>query len=266
MPKTERNYPEAAYTGEGTLWWDLQFHPGKRVKFGDSRKLAAWLAFNLEVGESFTMPELRDALGDGIVPNRAEHLNRRLRELRDMGWQIPSSKDLRSLEIGQYRITAIGWYPGSYDPKPRQSGVSQAQRRRVIERDGRRCVICGVGSGEPYPGEPTTNAALTVGHRFPNSRGGKADLNNLQAECKRCNEPVRQEMGIYESVDDLIPDLRALRKAELTKIHSWLVQGHRTRDRTDELFDRIRKLTSGERERVTDIAIRMLDEPGKAAH
>lgn len=238
-------YPPDAYSDDGVLWWALDTWPGKRRRFGDERKLAAWLAFNIEVGETFTMRQLRAELGD-VVPNDAEHLNRRLRNLRPDGWSIPSNLDDGNLRIGEYRLEVIGWHPGIGEQRPGARGVSQGVRRRVFERDNRRCVICGVAGGEQY--EDGAVAALTIGHRHPSARrGSSVDLTNLQTECRRCNQPARDEVALYESLADLLPELRTMNRAEKTKLESWLLEGRRTRDRTDEMYDRLRRLTVTER-------------------
>lgn len=233
-------YPAEAYSKSGALWWDAP-------KVGAERKLAAWLFFNREEGQTFTMRDLRSALGDGVVSNQAEHLNRRLRNLRPDGWIIPSNKDDRSLPVGVYRLERKGWHPG-LGPRPAREAVSGGTRRRVFDRDGRRCVICAVGGGEPYPDDPTSRAVLTIGHRIPQHLGGSsADPDNLQVECKRCNEPVRSDLGSPETLGQILPDIRLLTKAELQSLLMWLRQGHRSRNRLDVIFDRVRMLSAEER-------------------
>jgi len=252
--ESREDYPLAAFVPDtSTLWWELDFHPGKdNLRFGAENKLAAWLAFNVEVGDSFTMPQLRHALGDGVVPNDAEHLNRRLRSLRDVGWQLPTIKDDASLHIGEYQLLAVGWHPG-IGKRPRRNSVSKTMRRLVFERDHSRCVICGVGAGEPYPDGTGALCSLTIGHRIPNARRGSSkDINNLQAECKHCNEPARQEIRSPDTLDEVLPLALKLSRAEARKLHSWLVAGHRTRDNVDEIFDRVRKLTHPEVAELAD--------------
>jgi hypothetical protein len=249
-------YPESAFAPDGTLWWQLDFAPGTRRRFGDEQKLAAWLAFNVELGETFTMKELRQALGE-VVPNHAEHLNRRLRNLRPDGWSIPSNRDDGSLNPDEYRLAAIGWHPGEGRDRPPRATVSLRVQRRVFERDGRRCVICGLGSDEFY--EDGSRVSLTVGHRYPNARRGAADENNLQTECRRCNEPVRDELAATETLEDVLPELRLMGREAKSKLESWLLEGRRVRDRTDEIYDRLRRLSSADREAALDALGAMLD-------
>ena len=93
MPETNQ-YPPEAFAPDGNLWWNLATWPNRKQAFGDERKIAAWLAFNKKLGDRFTLPELREALVDGLKNNDAEHLNRRLRALRKDGWSVPSGNEL----------------------------------------------------------------------------------------------------------------------------------------------------------------------------
>ena len=51
-------------------------------------------------------------------------------------------------------------------------------RRMVIERDGLRCVYCGVD---------LLKNEVHLDHVIPESRGGPTSLNNLQVTCGKCN-------------------------------------------------------------------------------
>lgn len=101
-------YPPEAYATNGKLWWTLTAWPDRKGRFGGERKIAAWLAFNKKPGGRFTLPELRAALGDGVKIDDAEHLNRRLRKLREDGWVVPSGKHDPSVGASGYRLEKIG--------------------------------------------------------------------------------------------------------------------------------------------------------------
>lgn len=252
-------YPADAYSPNGVLWWQLKTHPGKKTRYGDELKLCAWLQFNTEVGSVVTMRELRAALGSKVVPNDAEHLNRRFRKLRqrDNG-VLPSNKDDASLSVGVYRVDAKGWHPGLGTPRAPEKKISQSVRRRILERDGSRCAVCGVGNGEEYPNEPGSKAAMTIGHIVAVDHGGSsADLNNLRTECKRCNEPVRQEIRRPETLQEVLPDIRKLPREDKRKLLSWLRSGQRTRDRLDVVYDRARFLSPDERNELLVLLTRM---------
>ena len=51
-------------------------------------------------------------------------------------------------------------------------------RRMVIERDGLRCVYCGVD---------LVNAEVHLDHVIPESQGGATSYSNLQVTCRKCN-------------------------------------------------------------------------------
>ena len=246
MRDPETEYPPEAYAENGILWWELEKWPGKSRRFGVERRLAAWMAINLDEGDLFTMRQLREALGTDVIPNDDEHTNRRFRRLREDGWVVPSNKDDKSLGVGVYRLDQIGWHPGIGD-RPKADTISKAMERFVFERDGHRCVICGIGRGEPYPSKPDSHAVITVGHRRARAHKGSAkDADNLETQCSLHNETVREEIQ-PESLDDVMLDLRRLRTAELSKLETWLGQGYRSRDRLDVLHDRTRTLSPEER-------------------
>lgn len=232
----------------GTPWWKLRTAPGSARAFGGVRRLAAYLYFNVEIGGTFTMRELRDELG-GDVPEQAEHLNRRLRELRAQGWQIRSYRDRAGQEVDTYVLEKKGnrlWL----GEQTRRPAISAAVRRQVFERDLNRCVICGIGAGEPYPGEPGTTARLTAGHRTAGARLGDASPDNLQTECSRCNEPVGDTPPNPEVLAEVMAAVRQLGVTDKRALLAWIQSGHRHRSKVDIAFDRTRRLAQSERDQV----------------
>lgn len=51
-------------------------------------------------------------------------------------------------------------------------------RRRVIERDGLRCVFCNVD---------LIKSEVHLDHVIPESQGGATSYDNLQVTCRKCN-------------------------------------------------------------------------------
>jgi hypothetical protein len=238
------------YCGD-TLWWKLRIAPGTRRPFGGERRIAAFLYFNVGIGGTFTMRQLREALGEEDTPEQAEHLNRRLRNLRAQGWRFASYKDQYGQAVDTYVLQEKGnklWL----GEQTRRSIISAAVRRQVYERDLNRCVICGVGAGEPYPGEPGTAARLTVGHRTAEARYGEASPDNLQTECARCNEPVGDTPPNPEVLGEVMAAIRQLRAADKAALLAWLESGYRQRSKVDFAFDRTRKLAASEKEQVIE--------------
>lgn len=234
-----------------TPWWKLKLRPGGKVPFGGERRIAAYLYFNVDVGGTFTMRQLREALGEEDTPEQAEHLNRRLRNLRKQGWRFTSYKDQYGQAVDTYVLQEKGnklWL-GEQTKRP---NISTALKRQVYERDHNRCVICGVGAGEPYPGEPGTAARLTAGHRTAEARHGEASLDNLQTECARCNEPARDTPPNPEVVGEVMAAVKQLGAADKASLLAWLESGYRHRSKLDFAFDRTRKLAASEREQVME--------------
>ncbi|MFF7675686.1 HNH endonuclease [Actinacidiphila glaucinigra] len=236
----------------GTYWWELTHRPGSNKPFGQTARIAAWIWFHKDVGETFTMNELRDALGPDIV-GKSEHLNRRFRTLREVGWVLPSNKDDGSLRPDTYRVQVKGvrYWLDEERKAHKPFRPSARTRRIVIERDGGRCVVCGVAAGEPYPGEPDSKARLTIGHRVPQerlrARGAADNIDNWRTECAQCNETVRDELPDPDQYDEVLAQVRRLNKESKTVLLDWLQRGERTRSNLDRAYDRARILTHNER-------------------
>lgn len=67
---------------------------------------------------------------------------------------------------------------GSFYPPKDRLAVKPNKRFRVLERDGFKCVYCGVHASD---------AVLQVDHVMPVVRGGTNDLSNLVTACVTCN-------------------------------------------------------------------------------
>lgn len=75
-------------------------------------------------------------------------------------------------------------------PRKRKSRpkIPPAIRAKVYERDGYRCVNCGVR----YP--------LSVDHVIPLSKGGKNRMENMVTMCKPCNADKADSAQVYRPV------------------------------------------------------------------
>jgi hypothetical protein len=256
--KRRKEYPAQAYSASGELWWKLTSWPRRNQRFGTEPKLASWLNFNAKVGDVFTIRQLRKALGDAAGPSTHEHFNRRLRSLRRYRWIVFSSRDAGDLKPDQYRLQEIGapiWLGKS---KYSGKGISDKTRRDVFDRDGHRCVLCGVGAGEPYPDQPTKLARLTIGHFVADSLRGPNDPANLRTECSRCNEPLKEEARRSESADEISPKVRSLSRRDKMRLFTWMENGYRERDAVDRLFDQIRILPASQRDAIAAMLKRSL--------
>jgi hypothetical protein len=245
-------YPEEAYTTDGLLWWRAATAHGQRRPIGDEIKIAAYLRFHVGKHGTFTIRELRRALGQEAVPNKAEHLNRRMRQLRTRdGWVINSQKDEAALEHDQYRVVQIGWHPGAGTARPASDAPSDMVRRRMLERDNHICVICGIPAGERYPDLPHKIARMTWGHRVPGKRLGKNTmLDDVQTECARCNETARDELFDPPTLPEVMPAIRNLPRKDKAMLLDWLTAGRRPTGALDLAYGSARRLSSTERSQL----------------
>jgi 5-methylcytosine-specific restriction endonuclease McrA len=200
-------------------------------KFGSRNRVANWLAEVVGEGAVFTKNQLREAL-PGI-----EQIDRRMRDLRPLGWVIRTYKDMTTLAAEELFLEEIGdrvWEP-NYRP-PRASAISAATRRTVYERDGRMCVVCGIDFGAEYPDRPGVKARPTIGHWLPKERGGVNDLSNLRAECHLCNESSRNLTAQPIDAELLKRKLHELPRSDKQQLAAWMLAGRRTFSRPEKLW------------------------------
>ncbi len=93
------------------------------------------------------------------------YYDRRIRELRESGWQIETSGN-------KYRLISQEKLPGNERKYP-----SAEQKREIFKRDKGTCQICG----------ETDSRLLQYDHKIPQDRFGKTDTENLQLLCSTCN-------------------------------------------------------------------------------
>ena len=60
-------------------------------------------------------------------------------------------------------------------------------RRGVLQRDGYRCIYCGVQAGELRRGQQLLKQDFTVDHIIPRSKGGGNTWGNTACACPACN-------------------------------------------------------------------------------
>ncbi|MEZ4865272.1 MAG: HNH endonuclease [Caldilineaceae bacterium] len=61
-------------------------------------------------------------------------------------------------------------------------------RRSVFQRDGYRCIYCGIHAGDRQGGEVITKRDFTLDHILPKSRGGRNTWGNTACACPKCNQ------------------------------------------------------------------------------
>ena len=96
------------------------------------------------------------------------YYDRRIRELRESGWQIQTSGTKYLLKSHEKLAGKERKYP------------SAKQKRQVFERDKGVCQICG-----------TQDLHIQFDHKVPQERLGKTEASNLQLLCRTCNVEKR---------------------------------------------------------------------------
>jgi 5-methylcytosine-specific restriction endonuclease McrA len=142
---------------------------------------------------------------------------RRVRELREDGWQIVTHHDDASLRPGQYRLTSPDQVPYSISRT-----ISARLRAQVLERNGYTCQMCGAGAGDPDESSPGRTVRLHVGHIIDRSHGGDDTLANLRALCSTCNEGARNLTPEPPSWTWLLSQVRRARVDDQRAILAWL--------------------------------------------
>lgn len=236
---------DSELTSDGVPWWTVG---------GTTKRIAAYLWFNVSEGGTFTMAEVRAA----AQIEKQTQSDRRMRELREQGWVVVGYKDDKSLPMDSYRLVKRGlrlWL----GERAERDAISNKLRRQVFARDNNTCVICGISVGDEYPDMPGSKARMTVGHRIPNQRLGEATLENLQTECARCNEPIRNLLKNPDTFEDVEPLLKDLSASELKALMTWIDDGKKTFSKLDLAYAKVRYLSPGELSKAKDFIRKAID-------
>ncbi|MFD6141160.1 hypothetical protein [Promicromonospora sp. NPDC060271] len=210
---------------------------------GTMVRCALWLVQVVGKGHVFTKNELREAF-PGVAQS-----DRRMRDLRDWGWTILSSKEDASLSQEQQRFAQQGiavWDPVARRKAERDKGVTAREREAILARDDYLCTVCGISGGEEYPDAPAQTAVLAVSRRSVVLPGGREET-GLVTECKRCRaglgSKVRDATKVVRAVDGLTTEDRA-------SLLRWLEVGRREASTAEKIWSQCMRLPSGAREEV----------------
>ncbi|MCY4148588.1 MAG: HNH endonuclease [Gammaproteobacteria bacterium] len=168
------------------------------------------LSFFLEnQGKILHSQQIQDASG-GVV-----EWARRVRELRQAGWNIMTHNDRADLKPGQYVLEDAT--PPSYKI-PRT--ISNRLRAQVLERNGYTCQMCGVGAGDKM--EDGRRVILHIAHVVDYDHGGKEELSNLRAMCSICNQGAKNLVQEPPSWTWLLGQLRRASQDDQKAALEWL--------------------------------------------
>ncbi|MEU9892900.1 HNH endonuclease [Streptomyces phaeochromogenes] len=201
------------------------------VRRSSKVKVAEFLA---TVGEDnvFTKLELFEG-----VPGVAQ-ADRRMRDLRELGWQIDNYKTDPRLQPDQYRLTAIGTRI-DLGEKPKESSrprISAARRREALERADFVCQTCGTRAGELYTDDEDQRATLIV-HVIDSTPPISTELSNLHVECQRCNAGIRGTGRALATPDNVLTHASGLSSREnKRRLYRLMQSGKPERDEVELVF------------------------------
>ncbi|MFE1589994.1 hypothetical protein ACFW6Q_30440 [Streptomyces sp. NPDC058737] len=199
--------------------WQNEVDGGRKV--GGMVRAALWLLTEVGEGNIFTKAELRAAFPE------ASQIDRRIRELRDRGWRIDTSRDDPSLKQEEQRFVSQGaqvWVPGQAKAPKHKNSLTAAQRQKVFEADSYLCRSCGIAAGEGYgDGDGLTRSVLNIARRKVLLPDGSEEY-EFVTECKRCGSGSGDrevDLGaLLEHAENLSP-------MERTVLAGWIAKGRR---------------------------------------
>ncbi|OMI87107.1 hypothetical protein BSZ07_22885 [Streptomyces sp. M1013] len=198
------------------------------------------------VGGKFSKLELFEAVPD------VSQADRRMRDLRPMGWKIDNYKVNPNLKPDEYLVRELGTRVdlGEAPPKTVRKNITGPKRRRILERYGHICQVCGVRAGEEFPDAPGRKAVMTIGHIIPVNRGGTNDDDNLRTECQRCGDESRDITVDPPTAQQVLAHASHRSLKDKRTLYGWMQAGRRTPSDTEAVFQEWSRLSQEERMKV----------------
>lgn len=196
-------------------------------------RVAAFIA-SVGEGNKFSKLEMLHA-----VPGVAQ-ADRRMRDLREIGWTIDNYKGNPTLKPDEYLVRKIGIRVDLGERPPASSGrkpVTGAKRRRIFDRDGNTCQVCFTAGGSEFADAPGRRATLTIGHIIPVARGGSDNDDNLRTECQRCNDESRDATMNPPDKNEVLTRVRNVGgRADKLELFQWMQRGSRPLTDKERIF------------------------------
>ncbi|MEU8881709.1 HNH endonuclease [Streptomyces hydrogenans] len=195
------------------------------------------------VNGKFSKLELFEA-----VPDVAQ-ADRRMRDLRPMGWKIDNYKVNPNLKPDEYLVRELGTRVdlGEAAPKTVRKNITGPKRRRILERDGHMCQVCGIRATQEFPDAPSRTAVLTIGHIIPVNRGGQNDDGNLRVECQRCGDESRDVTVDPPTGQQVLAHAMNGSLKEKRTLYNWMQAGRRSPTDLEKVFQEWSRLPHAER-------------------
>lgn len=213
-------------------------------KLGSMVRGALWLLYVVGEGNIFTKAQLREAF-----PEVAQ-IDRRLRNLRDHGWKIDTSRDDPTLKQEEQRFVAKGadvWVPGRSKAPKHKNSITAAQRFKVLEGDNFLCRSCGIASGEEYE-DGIEQSKLNVARRKVLLPDG-ADEYQFVTECRRCGVGSSDREVDLDAFLELV---EALAPMERRIFAGWIAADRRSLSPLDKVWGIHRTLPEASRAAVAE--------------
>ncbi|MEV6791643.1 hypothetical protein AB0M87_06525 [Streptomyces sp. NPDC051320] len=213
-------------------------------KYGSMKRGALWLVSVVGEGNVFTKTQLKSAFPD------TSQIDRRVRDLRDFGWRIDTNREDLSLDANEQRFVTQGepvWEPGKGRAKT-NLGITAAQRREIMAKDGHLCRSCGITAGQMYAG--TYEAAqLDIARRQVRQADGSISV-QLLTECTRCRVGGRE---LAVDTPGLLRKIQNLGSLERTILTRWVAAGEREFSALESIWAEYQTLSAASREQVQGV-------------
>lgn len=227
------------------------------VRRSSKVKVAEFLAAVGE-GEVFTKLQLIEG-----VPGVAQ-VDRRMRDLRELGWRIDNYKTNPRLKPDEYLLAKIGIRIdlGEERQEPAKPRIPAARRREAIETADSLCQTCGISAGEPYPDDETQRAVLSV-HLVDPAPPINTELSNLRVECQRCNAGLRGTGRALPTMEDVLARASRLgNRDDKRRLYRLMQSGRLERDEVELIFAEWLRLGRDDRVNVMLMLAGVLIEEG----
>ncbi|MCA1185207.1 hypothetical protein LCD36_01965 [Saccharopolyspora sp. 6T] len=204
-------------------------------------RAALWLESEVGEGEVFSKRKLRDAF-----PETAQ-IDRRVRDLRDHGWRIDTSREDPSLRQEEQRYAKRGdevWLSRRGKPAAK-APLTTAQRSKILAADNHLCRSCGVAAGDFYE-DGVLSAQLDITRRRVSNLDGTVEV-QLITECNRCRVGGR---GTQADLAKIIDALSLLGPLERQIFARWVRDDTREFNGIEKLWGRYRALPAEARSTV----------------
>ncbi|WP_404196373.1 hypothetical protein [Streptomyces tauricus] len=210
------------------------------TKLGTMKRAALWLVEVVGEGQIFTKEQVKE-----VFPGVSQ-ADRRVRDLRDFGWQIDTNREDASLGAHEQRFVKQGeavWEPGK-GTRP-ASSITQTRRREVLARDGHFCRSCGIAPGETYAGT-YESAQIDIARRVVRQPDG-SKTTELVSECNRCRVGGR---GAETDLGSMLSRASALSALERRMLSEWMERDRREFSEAETFWADYRALPEESRAKI----------------